>query len=46
MVSGVIAEGQRQLLLGFTRLIEPSRADPLLAARLEETLVGSRFASC
>lgn len=39
MVSGVIAEGERQLLLGFTRLIEPSRADPLLAARLEETLV-------
>lgn len=39
MVSGVIAEGERQLLLGFTRLIEPSRGDPLLAARLEETLV-------
>jgi hypothetical protein len=39
MVSAVIAEGERQLLLGFTRLIEPSRADPLLAARLEESLV-------
>ena len=39
MVSAVIAEGERQLLLGFTRLIEPSRADPVLAARLEEVLV-------
>ena len=39
MVTTVIADGERQLLLGFTRLIEPSRADPLLAARLEELLV-------
>jgi len=39
LVSAVITEGERQLLLGFTRLIEPNRADPLLAARLEASLV-------
>lgn len=39
MVSAVIDEGERQVLLGFTRWIEPSRGDPLLAARLDETLV-------
>lgn len=39
MVTAVIADGERQLVLGFTRLIEPSRADPLLAARLEDVLV-------
>lgn len=39
MVSAVITEGERQLLLGFTRLIEPCRADPVLAARLDAVLV-------
>ncbi len=39
MVTEVIVDGERQLLLGFTRLIEPNLADPFLAARLEDVLV-------